>query len=105
MRKQAVVLYNMFYAYPSCEIHYTKKEKKTDRNRSIIGCQQSQSICQKNWKKCIIRCSCKLSPRDADRFALLASRGQKEGWFFTVKLLYLQLEKEKERVSMQSYYL
>lgn len=44
-------------------------------------------------------------PRYADYFALLASRSQREGSFFSVKLLCSQFEKEKEIVNMQSYYL
>lgn len=102
MKKQTVVLYNMFSAYSPCEIHY---KKRTDRNGSIIGHQQSQYICQKNWKKCVVSPSCKLYPRYADCFALLASCSQREGSVFSVKLLCSQFEREREIVNMQSYHL
>lgn len=44
----------------------------------------------------VVSCSCKLYPRYADYFALLASHSQREVLFFSVKLLCLQFEREKK---------
>lgn len=102
MRKQTAVLYNMSSAYPSREIHYKKRQVEIDLSK---GVSRAIHLSREPEEVCIISCSRKSYPRYVDYFALLASRGQKEGWFFGVKLLYLQLEREKESVNMQSYYL